>query len=38
MRAPSVEVRDAIGEDPTQVTLTEDDCVNRAKFFGGSLV
>jgi hypothetical protein len=30
MRAPLVEVRDILGQDPTQVTLTEDECVIQA--------
>src|SRR6266481_7539184 len=30
MRAPLVEVRDVLGQDPTQVTLTEDECVIQA--------
>jgi len=31
MRAPSVEVRDVLGQDPTQVTLTEDEVAELVK-------
>jgi hypothetical protein len=36
MRAPLVEVRDVLDQDPTQVTLTEDKCVIQALLPGGS--
>jgi hypothetical protein len=30
MRAPLIEIRDVLGQDPAKVTLTEDKCVIQA--------
>ena len=36
MGAPLVEVRNVLGQDVTQVTFTEDECVIQALLPGGS--